>query len=327
MHKNEFGFQSVIGDLLTRHIHEKRTYGYKFGDDAVFRLRELDRFVLAENNGQPLLGLSEYGRFVTYREGESAGMQAHRASTWRQFALFCRRQGLNAYVPERHNLPISRQDYCPYIYSRSELASLFDAIEQLPYRRCSPRRIPNYRLLFRLLYGTGLRLGEALGLTIGDLNQDSQVLTVRQGKNQKDRLVPLAPGLSGLVADHIDQYPGQPDTALFLSPFRPHAIDQQPVRYVFCTELLKLAGLPPRIKRKGPRIHDLRHTFAVHRLEKWFLAGEDVEAKLPYLSAYMGHTHLRDTYYYLRITASFFPEITRRLETRAARVIPRRRQP
>jgi len=240
--------------------------------------------------------------------------------------LFCRRQGVHAHVPERHELPIRRHEYCPYIYSRCELAALFDAVERLPYRSISPRRIPNFRLLFRLLYGAGLRLGEALRLAIGDMNRNSGVLTIRQGKNRKDRIVPLAPGLAARVVEHVDLFPGGPDTPLFLSPFRRHAIDQESVQHAFRTELLTLAGLPPRVRGTGPRIHDLRHTFAVHRLERWFLDGHDVQSMLPYLSAYMGHTHLRDTYYYLRITASFFPEITRRVETRTAGVIPEGKQ-
>lgn len=322
MSENEFGFTSALGHLLARHLREKRACGYQYGVDFVARLRQLDRFFLAERDGPSVLGPKGYERFVAYREGDAVSSPENRARVWRQFALFCRRQGLDAHVPEQHDLPVRRQPYCPYIYARHELAALFDAVERLPYRRCSPRRIPNYRLLFRLLYGAGLRLGEALHLTVGDLDGASGVLTVRQGKNRKDRLVPLAPGLAQRAVDHVDRYPGGPDTPLFLSPLRPRGIDEYTVQHTFRTELLALAGLPPRVKRKGPRIHDLRHTFAVHRLEHWFLAGEDVEAKLPYLSAYMGHTHVRFTYYYLRITASFFPEITRRFGIRVANAIP-----
>lgn len=327
MHENEFGFTSALGHLLARHIREKRACGYQYGRDAVTQLRQLDRFFLAERDGPSVLGPKQYERFVAYREGDAASSPENRAGVWRQFSVFCRRQGLNAHVPEKHDLPIRRQPYCPYIYSRRELAALFDAVERLPYRKCSPRRIPNYRLLFRLLYGTGLRLGEALRLTIGDMDQGVGALTVRQGKNRKDRLVPLAPGLARRIVDHIALYPGGPDTPLFLSPFRSHEIDLETVEHAFRADLLALAGLPPRVKSKGPRIHDLRHTFAVHRLETWFLAGDDVEAKLPYLSAYMGHTHVRLTYYYLRITASFFPEITRRFSIRVANAIPQGGRP
>lgn len=327
MPKNEFGFKSARKGLLSRYIHERRLCGYECGPATLLRLKGLDRFLLTECGRQSVLGRKEFERFVAYRKGESGSMQTHRASTWRQFALFCRRQGMEAYVPEERSVPIGYETCSPYIFSRGELASLFDAVDRLPYRKSSPRRIPNLQLLFRVLYGTGMRLGEALGLTIGDLDRESAVLTVRQGKNRKDRLVPLTSGLAKRVIAHVDRYPSAPDTPLFLSPCRMHAIDQMTVESPFREQILPLAGLPPRAKRRGPRIHDLRHTFAVHRMEKWFLAGEDVEAKLPYLAAYMGHTSVRETYYYLRITASFFPEITRRFELRAAGIIPERGRP
>lgn len=318
MYNNEFGFCSAMKCLLTQYVHEKRLCGHQFASTSLLPLKAMDRIFLNVPRDQSCMELKAYTRLVTYRKGESGKTQVRRASAWRQFALFCRRQGLEAYVPSAHDLPIVHQDFCPYIYSRQELAALFDAIERLPFRKSTPRRIPDYRLLFRLLYGAGLRLGEALKLTIGDFDRRSDVLTIRQGKNQKDRLVPLTIGLAHRVGHHLDQYPGEHDTPMFLSPSGSHAIHGVTVDDAFRTRLLPLASLPPREKRQGPRIHDLRHTFAVHRLENWFLAGQDVEALLPSLSAYMGHTHVRDTHYYLRITASFFPEITRRLEQHTA---------
>jgi integrase len=177
-------------------------------------------------------------------------------------------------------------------------------------------------LLFRLLYGAGLRISEALALRIGDYDQESGVLCIRESKNRKDRLIPLAPKLAKRVISHIQRFPGSVDTPLFLSPRRTHEITYARIAAVFQGALLPRAGLPPRRDRKGPRIHDLRHTFAVHRLENWFRAGENVEAKLPYLAAYMGHANIQDTYYYLRITQSFFPEIVRRLEAEVGDIIP-----
>ncbi len=320
MRSDDFKFQSPMRRMLKLYVRERRVCGYALTSKA--GLRELDRFFLAEPKRSETLGRDAYTRFIAHRAGEAASTQEHRASTWRQFVLFCHRRGLACYVPGKHDVPIHREEYRPYIYSRAEVAALFDAIERLPNGQRSPRRIPNFRVLYRLLYGTGLRLGEALRLKIGDLNRDTNVLTVRQGKNQKDRFIPLSAGLADVVARHIDRYPGPTDTPLFLSPFRRHEIDPETVEYTFRIRLLPLAGLPKRSKRIGPRVHDLRHTFAVHRLENWFKAGKDIEAKLPYLSAYMGHTHVRDTYYYLRITASFFPEITRRFRSRVGEIIP-----
>jgi integrase len=326
MRKNEFGLRSRMKGLLAEFVREKRNCGYSYST-GLARVRDLDRMLVDLRTRNALINREQYEQYVAYRRGESPSTQAHRAGVWRQFALFCRRQGIDAYVPERHELPICHEDCHPFIYSRPQLAALFEAVERLPNANRYPHRIPYFRLLLRLLYGAGLRLGEALRLTIGDVDQNSRVLTIRQGKNKKDRLIPLSSGLAKRVSEHISHFPGRPNTPLFVSPSLPKPISDTSIEEPFKHQLLKLAGLPPRIRYVGPRLHDLRHTFAVHRLENWFQAGEDVEAKLPYLSAYMGHGRLRDTYYYLRITATFFPEIARRLEARSAVLLPREGRP
>jgi integrase len=168
-----------------------------------------------------------------------------------------------------------------------------------------------------------MRLGEALRLNLQDFDPLNKALTIYQTKNQTERVIPLAPSLAARVQAYIERFPGEPDTPLFLSPRgpRPHSLGVGPVDRTFKILLIK-AGLPQRVGRTGPRVHDLRHSFAVHRLENWYHAGENLEAKLPLLATYLGHTCLRDTYYYLRITTSFFPEIARRLNAFTGDVIP-----
>jgi integrase len=234
---------------------------------------------------------------------------------------------MDAYVPSLDIQPRAPHSFVPYIYTRGELKTLFATVDGLPYHnRQSPRRTCTLSLLLRLLYGAGLRLGEALRLRHGDVDLREGALTVRHGKRQKDRLVPLAPGLAERVAAYCRRFPGAAADPLFLSSPGRRALHHGTVQGFF-PKLLRRAGLPPRRGRQGPRLHDLRHSYAVHRLESWHRAGEDLEAKLPILSAYMGHANLRDTYYYLRITASFFPEITRRLEAFTGDVIPKGAQP
>ena len=326
MRKNELGLRSRMKGLLTEFVREKRNCGYSYST-GLASVRDLDRLLLELGTRDVLINREQYEHYVSYRRGESPTTQAHRAGVWRQFAFFCQRRGIDAYVPERHELPIYHEDCHPFIYSRPQLAALFEAVERLPNADRFPHRIPYFRLLLRLLYGAGLRLGEALRLTIGDVDQKANVMTIRQGKNKKDRLIPLSAGLAQRMAEHVSHFPGQPEAPLFRSPILQKPISDTSIEEPFKHQLLKLAGLPPRIRYAGPRLHDLRHTFAVHRLENWFRAGEDVEAKLPYLSAYMGHGRLQDTYYYLRITATFFPEIARRLESRSAVVLPREGRP
>jgi integrase len=147
--------------------------------------------------------------------------------------------------------------------------------------------------LFRVLYGCGLRISEALKLTVPDVDLDKGVLLVREGKFRKDRLVPLSPG----IADRLRRYAATLDR----------------------TEDQGQAFFP---KQDGS--HYDKGTFAVHRLEDWYRQGADLGAKLPVLSAYMGHQSLAGTQRYLRLTPSLFPEVAASVEAVVGHVMPRR---
>lgn len=320
MHDQPIGFQSPLADLIEAFVREKRACGYKY-ERAVEILRQLDRLWATSKDALPALSQKWAEQFFKVRPGESRQGPAKRASVWRELARHARRNGLEAYIPSNHTMPLGHDSYAPFIFTRPQIGAILSAFDTLPIRNWSPRRPWAMGLLFRLLYGTGMRIGEALRLTNGDFDPQSNVLTIRQGKNRRDRIVPLAPSVANRFCEYCQCYPGSDDTPVFLSPLRPRALTKTAVRSSFrCA--LSSAGLPPRSRGQGPRIHDLRHTFAVHRLEKWYRAGENLEAKLPILAAYMGHTHMRETFYYLRITGAFFPEISRRLRAFTGEIIP-----
>jgi integrase len=319
MAEDAMGFTSSWAPFLVGFIAEKRACGYRY-ETQVKNLRPLDRW-WSEPNARPSLSCVWAERFIAIHPGEAPGGPPGRASLWRELARYGLRQGIGAYIPPLDTQARAPRSFVPYIYTRGELRLLFATVDDLPYTQRSPRRTFTLGLLLRLLYGAGLRLGEALGLRHEDIDSREGILTIHHGKNQKDRLVPLAPSLADRLAAYRHRFAGAAADPLFLSPVGRQAIHHGTIQDIF-PKLLQRAGLPPRRGHQGPRLHDLRHTFAVHRLESWHRAGEDLEAKLPILSAYLGHTTLRDTYYYLRITASFFPEITRRLQAFTGDVIP-----
>jgi len=322
MYKAPFGFQSSLAAMLVDFVHEKRACGFKY-NRAMDHLRRLDRLWFTPGSGTAALSREWFLEFIQGGPGTSRVGPADRVSTWRELVRHARRRGMEGYLPEPGVTFIQRQScYLPFIFTRAQLGMLFAAADQMLSRPCSPRCPRTIGLMLRLLYGTGLRLGEALALTHGDYDPSEQVLLVRQGKNQNERFIPLAAALGERLREYCNQFPGSADAPIFLSPRHPRALRQKSIRWNFY-RLLERTGLPTRTRHGGPRVHDLRHTFAVHRLENWYLSGEDVTSKLPILSVYLGHRGLQETYYYLRITASFFPEIARRLEAYAGDVIPR----
>ncbi len=174
-------------------------------------------------------------------------------------------------------------------------------------------RGPTYQTLLGLLYSTGLRIGEAMALNLADFHRDDIRLYIAQGKFHKARWVPLSTSTAGTLSRYVDlrrqTRPCSPDSPLFLN--------QRGRRLHHCTvdqcfhDLLKQCGIA-QTSRTGPRLHDLRHTFAVHRLLAWYRDGKDINARLAWLATYMGHVNIRSTQVYLHPTAELLEQVNRR---------------
>jgi integrase len=207
--------------------------------------------------------------------------------------------------------PANHQKLSPYILSESEIARLLDATRYLrPYAN-SPLRSENLRLAILLLFTAGLRRGELLHLTLGDFNSQDGALLIRATKFHKSRILPLSPSVSAEIESYLAlrnerRFPMETSSPLIWNQQGGHegrgytgtglARNWQ----VLCTAL----GIFTE-KGKPPRIHDVRHSFAVNVLKRSYINGEDVQAKLPILSTYMGHVSVASTHYYL----SFVEEI------------------
>jgi integrase len=186
-----------------------------------------------------------------------------------------------------------------------------------------PRRHLILPEIFRVLYGCGLRVSEAIGLRVGAVDLRAGVLTIRQGKFRKDRLVPLAPSLTQRLRRYADALGGQPADAVFFPSRGARPYHRVTVYHAF-RQLLWRCRIAHGGRGHGPRLHDLRHTFAVHRLAQWYRAGADLNALLPVLATYLGHQSVTQTQVYLRLTADLFPDLAARSEAAFGHVIPRR---
>jgi integrase len=181
--------------------------------------------------------------------------------------------------------------------------------------------------MFRLLYGCGLRAAEARHLQIRDLELTRGILTIREAKFRKDRLVPVAPTLAMRLRTYtVTHLKGKgPDDLVFPAPYGgPFA--HQTVHETFC-ELLWACRISHGGRGRGPRLHDLRHTYAVHRLMQWYRDGADLDVALPVLATYLGHVSLSGTQKYLHLTAEMYPDLIAALQARFGEIIPRKEQP
>jgi integrase len=216
-------------------------------------------------------------------------------------------------VPPRGLLPgpVSRRAV-PYLYSPAEVTALMTAAGAIR----APLRAATCQAVIGLLAVTGLRAGEAIGLDRGDLDTGQGLLTVRSGKFGKSRQLPLHPATVaalGSYAELRDRSCHRPASPAFFISLAGTRLIYKNVHRTF-HQLTKAAGLRPRSAACRPRIHDLRHAFAVNILAGWYRDGGDVAARLPLLSTWLGHASPADTYWYLTGTPELLALAAARLD-------------
>jgi integrase len=237
----------------------------------------------------------------------------------RQLTEHAQGAGWDAYAP----VPSARvrvRHQPPYVLSDDEVRRLFAAIDAQAMSSYSNKALVD-PVLFRVLYDAGLRISEALKLTLADLDGRARTLRIRDSKNGAGRTIPI----TGRLAATLDAYLAaahpapEPSDHVFYTRAVGRPINQSTV-YMRFRAYLADAGIPHFVG--GPHPHSLRHGFAVANLRRWATAGADLAVMLPYLACYMGHADLRGTQYYLRLTADAYPEVMAKAQVRFGHVIP-----
>lgn len=205
----------------------------------------------------------------------------------------------------------------PYIYTEEEIERLLEATLNWGHARYLNRW--TFHCLFGLLAATGMRVGEAMSLKRADVDLETGILTLHDTKGGKDRLVPLHPTTTQALADYAtrrDDNPACRKSRWFFVLQHGNRLRHQYAHRVFTAVLRRIGLRDPQPQSPGPRIHDLRHRFAVNTILRWHRAGEDVERLLPTLSTYLGHSKTRDTYWYLSACPELMEQAALRLEAR-----------
>ena len=247
-------------------------------------------------------------------QSPSCAVRVKRMSAARGFARYLQTIDPACEVPPTGLLPTRIGRISPYLYSEAEIASLLAATATLR----PPLRVLTYRTMIGLLAVSGIRIGEVLKLDRGDVDLADGIVTVRDGKFGASRELPLHPSTVtalGRYARARDQrWPRPSSPAFFLSATGTQLIHTN----VWSTfqELLLEAGIAAPPGRRRPRIHDLRHVFAVSTLIGWYRDGADVPACMPRLTTYLGHATPASTYWYLQAAPELLALAASRLEHR-----------
>lgn len=216
---------------------------------------------------------------------------------------------LPAIVPKRP------PTFVPYVYSHDELARLLQAAKSLERPSLEPGTL---HLILLLIYATGLRVGELVRLDRADVNLPECLMKVRQSKFGKTRLVPFAPQLQKALLEHHNRHSASGEGVPFFAMRIGGRLKADTLRHYYRILCDQVGISRSDGGRYQPRIHDLRHTFAVHRLISWYRQGADVQKLLPLLSVYLGHAHIRATQVYLSMTPELLEEAGNRFERYAA---------
>jgi integrase/recombinase XerD len=311
-----------LAGAITALAAEKRAVGYKY--DAEERvLARFEAFCRAEFPGLVTVTRASAEAWITTarQRGVRPATLQGLAAPVRELARWLGRRGTGAYVLPARTLPRPAR-YVPHIYTDRELADLFAQTDRCRYCAEVPFRHLIMPVLFRTVYACGLRVSEARLLRPGDVDTVTGILQIRNAKGGKDRQVPVSGPLRDRLAGYHAHMSGQPGWDWFFPGSRPGEPMTLVNVYRNFRRFLWQARISHGGRGHGPRVHDLRHTFAVNNLRTWFAGGENVSALLPVLQAYMGHSSISDTACYLRLTAESYPHIAALLEHEYGGIVP-----
>lgn len=299
-----------VGDVIDSYVGLKTSLGMSFESAR----RVLEQF--SREIGNPPIGEVQAEAVAAFLRGRGA-----LSATWvlkykilSGFYRFAISRGHAQSSPLPANMPKLPPQRSPCVYSVDELRRLLEATSVVHINN-TPLQAPMCRMLLILLYGSGLRVGEALHLTLRDNDLIEKIVTVRHTKFFKTRLVPIGPKLAKELATYMQRrrdlpLPLSDDSRLFTTktgrgwPY-PH------VNTLF-HHVRRAAGIVCGAESRPPRIHDIRHTAAVHRVVAWYRAGRDVQRLLPRLATYLGHVDIKSTQRYLHMTTDLLQEASLR---------------
>ena len=316
---SETTFKSIVHEYIV----EKRAVGNKFKKAE----QTLNRIISLQNeidNGEPILSKELLETWAQKTSWENDSNRSGRLSILRGLSNYMIRQGFQAVVIPKKYTAYSDYNYIPYIFTDKQLGNLLKAIDQYSEGGNWIYHQLEFPVVFRLLIGSGLRITETLAIQKNDYYSSERSILLKKTKNKKERIIPIAESLILRIDNYIEETEKLPDfvSSELLFP-NPDGMQYSSGRfYYFFRKFLWQAGIPHRGRGYGPRLHDLRHTYAVRVINKWVLNGKNLTTCLPYLAIYMGHSGLKASEHYLRLTTQMFPELLAKVNHYYSWVIP-----
>ena len=301
-----------LRDAVTQYVTHKRSMGMRFNTEE----RGLKSFCHSQE-GKDLAQIEPEDVLVFLAGNGPPTLFWHRKhEALSGFYRFAIAHGYTNQSPLPRRVPRLANPFVPYIFTQEEIKRLLKATDSCFADPRGRLDASTYRTLLLLLYGAGLRISEALSLTLADVDLDAAVLHIHESKFYKTRLVPVGADLCDVLTQHVVRRVADhahSDAALFVrrtgNRLTRAAAENAFCRLRVCANVLRHDG-----SRFQPRLHDFRHTAATHRLVQWYQEGKDVQRLLPRLATFLGHIHIVGTQKYLALTPQLLQQASQRFE-------------
>jgi integrase len=316
----QYDFLSILKNEMTGFLRFRASQGNS--GKSRYIIASLDQYLIERKTIEKTLSPHVIDDWISKwsRKMNPNTMRLH-LSRYTQFAKYLHSLGVAAFIPDR---PLPDRTYVPYIFTAKEMNDIFHAADNMKMNRPSLTLI-QFPMLLRLLYGCGLRLGEALRLRKSDIDIVNDVLRIWNGKGNKDRLVPLEKRLSEVLSQYCGAIlsEGSDDTFIFAGDnggSRSFAWALQNFQRILRDAKIDMLNLPAQ--SRNICLHCLRHTFAVNSFRKQTLNGVDSYSTSPFLSIYLGHSNLIGTQAYLHMTAEISEDIHKIISNHSRGMFP-----
>lgn len=318
----DYNFSDEIRSEAETYISYKRSLGFSVSVEEQRKLAYMLKFIYVHNNGN-ISHLTEDTVCAFLSKSESCKPRTKHAnqSLIRQYGLYLKLNGDDSYIYPSTLIQCPK-DFTPYIFTEEEITLILNQADKIGPNKNKFVNTPLiYPAVFRILYACGTRVGETLALKTTDVDLEEGILTLHNGKNKVSRMIPMSDSLTKYLrryAQKVDRSDGNP---YFFPALHGECYSQTTILNTF-KKLMKSAGIKPMSNGKYPRVHDLRHTYAVHALEASISKGMDPYCSLPALSTYMGHKGIESTEYYLRLTKQYFISVLNYTQEQANIIFP-----
>lgn len=308
----------IYNSVLAPYIHELLQVKESCGHHLLryqYILKEIDNLYIEKGIDNPCITKSIIENWRETRINDKPSTLYTKYSVWALLARYISRHGITCFIPQLPEYSKSKNEFIPYIFTHNQIGQIFTKSNFL--RQCNRNKKSGLMCLpaiLRLLYSTGLRISEAVSIQNKSVDFDKKCILITKSKNGAERIVPINDSLCEVLLQYMsyrDKLPiktvASPDQWLFISPDGSPCTDRS-VTWWFRI-ILEECQIPYIGDHCGPRIHDLRHTFAVHSMMQMARAGIDLYTSLPIISTCLGHKSLSATEKYVRLTSEMFPDI------------------